>query len=121
MLLAALNMQATSLSVQVGDIIDMHAYVGPSAPTPTPTRAAVLGEFGGALSSLHRLAQQSCMTPPRVRETGVPHQKQNLASLMACLPCNTAGLGLRLEGHLWIPQDSFCYEMQATPHDLEVH
>jgi hypothetical protein len=33
---------------QVGDFIDMHNYVGPSAPAPTATRAAVLGEFGGA-------------------------------------------------------------------------
>lgn len=30
-----------------GDIIDMHAYLGPDSPRPTPTRAAVLGEFGG--------------------------------------------------------------------------
>ena len=30
-----------------GDVIDMHAYPGPGAPQPEPTRAAVLGEFGG--------------------------------------------------------------------------
>lgn len=37
----------------VGDIIDMHIYLGPDAPRPTPTRAGVLGEFGGV----------SCNTP----------------------------------------------------------
>jgi len=31
----------------VGDIIDMHKYPGPGSPKPEPTRAAVLGEFGG--------------------------------------------------------------------------
>ena len=31
----------------VGDVIDMHNYPGPGSPTPTDTRAAVLGEFGG--------------------------------------------------------------------------
>ncbi|MBA4494315.1 FIMAH domain-containing protein [Paenactinomyces guangxiensis] len=31
----------------VGDLIDWHCYVGPCAPTPTSTRAAVLGEYGG--------------------------------------------------------------------------
>jgi beta-galactosidase/beta-glucuronidase len=30
-----------------GDVIDIHQYVGPASPTPTATRAAVLGEFGG--------------------------------------------------------------------------
>ncbi len=62
--------------MQVGDLVDMHSYVGPNAPVPTATRAAVLGEFGG--------------------------------------------LGLRLEGHLWIPEDAFCYEMMASPAALEV-
>ena len=33
--------------VQVGDMIDMHNYVGPGSPIPTETRTAVLGEFGG--------------------------------------------------------------------------
>lgn len=31
----------------VGDIHDIHAYPGPSAPPGDPVRAAVLGEFGG--------------------------------------------------------------------------
>lgn len=62
--------------VQVGDLIDMHAYVGPNAPLPTGTRASVLGEFGG--------------------------------------------LGLRLDSHLWIPEDSFCYEMMTSAAILEV-
>jgi len=31
----------------VGDVIDLHAYPGPAAPTNQPDRAAVLGEFGG--------------------------------------------------------------------------
>jgi hypothetical protein len=61
---------------QVGHLIDMHAYVGPNAPLPTPTRAAVLGEFGG--------------------------------------------LGLRLDSHLWIPEDSFYYEMMPSSATLEV-
>ncbi len=30
-----------------GDIIDLHDYPGPGSPKPEPTRAAVLGEFGG--------------------------------------------------------------------------
>ncbi|CAL8464673.1 g4208 [Coccomyxa elongata] len=60
----------------VGDLVDMHAYVGPNSPGPTATRAAVLGEFGG--------------------------------------------LGLRVEGHLWIPEDAYCYEMEASPAALEV-
>ena len=30
-----------------GDVIDDHVYVGPGSPTPSATRAAVLGEFGG--------------------------------------------------------------------------
>ncbi|WP_394827918.1 AbfB domain-containing protein [Pendulispora albinea] len=30
-----------------GDLADWHTYVGPSSPRPSPTRAAVLGEFGG--------------------------------------------------------------------------
>ncbi|MFE5847280.1 AbfB domain-containing protein [Streptomyces niveus] len=30
-----------------GDVIDNHVYVGPGTTTPTATRAAVLGEFGG--------------------------------------------------------------------------
>jgi hypothetical protein len=63
-------------SLQVGDVIDMHQYVGPSAPLPTLARASVLGEFGG--------------------------------------------LGLRLEGHVWIPEDSFSYEMMNSPAELEV-
>jgi beta-galactosidase/beta-glucuronidase len=32
---------------KVGDVIDMHNYPGPGSPDPEPTRAAVLGEFGG--------------------------------------------------------------------------
>lgn len=31
----------------VGDLIDIHNYPGPASPKPEPTRAAVLGEFGG--------------------------------------------------------------------------
>jgi hypothetical protein len=31
----------------VGDVHDIHVYPGPGAPSPEPTRAAVLGEFGG--------------------------------------------------------------------------
>lgn len=31
----------------VGDVIDIHVYPGPGSPKPEPTRAAVLGEFGG--------------------------------------------------------------------------
>ncbi len=64
------------MCAQVGDLIDMHAYVGPNSPVPTLTRSAVLGEFGG--------------------------------------------LGLRVDGHLWIPEDAFCYEMEASPAALEV-
>ncbi|KAL3141486.1 hypothetical protein ABBQ32_005048 [Trebouxia sp. C0010 RCD-2024] len=45
----------------VGDIIDMHVYLGPDSPRPTPTRAAVLGEFGGV----------SCNTPGH--EWDAPH------------------------------------------------
>ncbi|UQZ82674.1 Evolved beta-galactosidase subunit alpha [Paenibacillus konkukensis] len=30
-----------------GDLVDMHSYPAPNAPTPTDTRAAVLGEYGG--------------------------------------------------------------------------
>ncbi|HYW80593.1 MAG TPA: glycoside hydrolase family 2 TIM barrel-domain containing protein [Thermoguttaceae bacterium] len=30
-----------------GDILDIHSYPGPDAPTPEPNRAGVLGEFGG--------------------------------------------------------------------------
>ncbi|ATB34393.1 AbfB domain-containing protein [Melittangium boletus] len=30
-----------------GDLADWHVYVGPASPTPSATRAAVLGEFGG--------------------------------------------------------------------------
>ncbi|HEV2207281.1 MAG TPA: glycoside hydrolase family 2 TIM barrel-domain containing protein [Verrucomicrobiae bacterium] len=33
--------------MRVGDLIDMHSYPGPDAPTLDPRRAAVLGEFGG--------------------------------------------------------------------------
>ena len=29
-----------------GDILDLHAYIGPASPTPTATRAAYCGEFG---------------------------------------------------------------------------
>jgi len=32
---------------KVGDVIDMHSYPGPGCPPVEPTRAAVLGEFGG--------------------------------------------------------------------------
>lgn len=32
---------------KVGDVHDIHSYPGPDAPQPEPTRAAVLGEFGG--------------------------------------------------------------------------
>lgn len=47
---------------QVGDFIDMHNYVGPNAPLPTATRAAVLGEFGGAhmLLSLTHVLPHAC-------------------------------------------------------------
>jgi hypothetical protein len=31
----------------VGDVNDMHKYPGPGSPDPEPSRAAVLGEFGG--------------------------------------------------------------------------
>ncbi|WP_307166967.1 AbfB domain-containing protein [Streptomyces rishiriensis] len=30
-----------------GDVVDHHVYVGPGTTVPSPTRAAVLGEFGG--------------------------------------------------------------------------
>jgi hypothetical protein len=40
--------------------------------------------------------------------------------IRACALCGLPGLGLRVEGHQWIPEDSFCYEMQGSPHDLEV-
>lgn len=30
------------------------------------------------------------------------------------------GLGLRLEGHVWIPEDSFSYQMMNSPAELEV-
>lgn len=33
--------------VGVGDMHDIHVYPGPESPEPEPTRAAVLGEFGG--------------------------------------------------------------------------
>ncbi|HXC97908.1 MAG TPA: glycoside hydrolase family 2 TIM barrel-domain containing protein [Verrucomicrobiae bacterium] len=33
--------------MHAGDLIDMHSYPGPDAPSPEPHRAAVLGEFGG--------------------------------------------------------------------------
>ena len=108
-----LTVHAMALSAQVGDIIDMHAYVGPSAPMPTPTRAAVLGEYGGALSAWCGSSDCPCLSTMRPGEASVH-------GLPPVLSCDIAGLGLRLEGHLWIPQDSFCYEMQATPHDLEV-
>ena len=70
------NTKLMFCAVQIGDVIDMHQYVGPNAPLPTLTRASVLGEFGG--------------------------------------------LGLRLEGHVWIPEDSFSYQMMNSPAELEV-
>ncbi|UJF31335.1 PA14 domain-containing protein [Paenibacillus hexagrammi] len=30
-----------------GDLVDMHSYPAPNSPTPSATRAAVLGEYGG--------------------------------------------------------------------------
>ena len=30
------------------------------------------------------------------------------------------GLGLRVEGHMWIPEDAFAYEMKSSRVDLEV-
>ncbi len=33
--------------MRVGDVVDLHAYPGPSMPPLEPVRAAVLGEFGG--------------------------------------------------------------------------
>ena len=66
----------TCPGAQVGDLVDMHNYVGPGSPLPTESRAAVLGEFGG--------------------------------------------LGLRVEGHRFVPQEDFCYELQASPAALEV-
>jgi Glycosyl hydrolases family 2, TIM barrel domain/Glycosyl hydrolases family 2, sugar binding domain/Glycosyl hydrolases family 2 len=33
--------------MKVGDVHDIHVYPGPGSPRPEPTRAAVLGEFGG--------------------------------------------------------------------------
>jgi hypothetical protein len=33
--------------MNVGDVHDIHVYPGPGSPLPEPTRAAVLGEFGG--------------------------------------------------------------------------
>ena len=62
--------------MQVGDLVDMHNYVGPGSPSPTATRGAVLGEYGG--------------------------------------------LGLRVEEHMWIPDDAFAYEMQLTGRLLAV-
>ncbi len=32
---------------KAGDVMDMHNYPGPGSPKPEPSRAAVLGEFGG--------------------------------------------------------------------------
>jgi hypothetical protein len=32
---------------EVGDVHDIHVYPGPGSPKPEPSRAAVLGEFGG--------------------------------------------------------------------------
>jgi len=45
----AKSMQSMTQQVwwQVGDMIDMHTYPGPGSPSPTATRAAVLGEYGG--------------------------------------------------------------------------
>jgi hypothetical protein len=33
--------------MECGDVHDIHVYPGPGSPKPEPTRAAVLGEFGG--------------------------------------------------------------------------
>ncbi len=33
--------------LECGDVHDIHVYPGPGSPKPEPTRAAVLGEFGG--------------------------------------------------------------------------
>ncbi|HVG59912.1 MAG TPA: glycoside hydrolase family 2 TIM barrel-domain containing protein [Hyalangium sp.] len=33
--------------MQVGDVVDLHAYPGPGMPPPEAKRASVLGEFGG--------------------------------------------------------------------------
>jgi len=33
--------------MRVGDVHDIHVYPGPGSPKPEPSRAAVLGEFGG--------------------------------------------------------------------------
>ena len=42
----------------VGDVYDVHSYPGPDAPPPDPTRALVLGEFGGLGLALPNLTWQ---------------------------------------------------------------
>ena len=55
------------MAMQVGSLIDMHQYVGPNAPLPTLTRAAVLGEFGGLGLRLegHQLVPRGQLQLPR--------------------------------------------------------
>jgi beta-galactosidase/beta-glucuronidase len=60
--------------MKVGDVNDLHKYPGPGSPEPEPTRAAVLGEFGG--------------------------------------------LGLPVEGHLWVKDKNWGYRVMKDRDEL---
>src|SRR5262249_50411143 len=60
--------------MKVGDVHDLHKYPGPDSPEPEPTRAAVLGEFGG--------------------------------------------LGLPVEGHLWVKDKNWGYRVMKDKDEL---
>lgn len=68
------NQIQSTVDAGVGDISDVHYYVGPGSPPKEEQRASVLGEYGG--------------------------------------------LGLKVEGHQWNPNESFNYEMQNSPAEL---
>lgn len=59
--------------MQVGDLVDMHNYVGPGSPVPTESRGAVLGEYGGlGLKVEVRSYVMICLTVRKIAHNPVP-------------------------------------------------
>jgi len=80
-----------------GDVLDKHDYVGPSSPTPSQTRAAVLGEFGGLGLKLeeHLWTQKSSADEWQVDRAEL---NSRYVSLIQQMPALIKGSGLSAAG-----------------------
>jgi len=96
--------------MRAGDVIDMHNYPGPNAPSPEPHRAAVLGEYGGMglaveghLWSTHQwgyimLTNRSDLADRYVKALEQVWELHNLGGLSAAIYTQTADVETECNG-----------------------